>query len=283
MTEFVIDGKGKKLSVAVRDKIPRIGYDTLRKLLRKGEIRVNGKKVFSDVFLYPGDTVRVYYKPEETIKVIYDDDNIAVLLKPTRIASVGEGSFDELVRAKFPNYIISHRLDTNTDGLVIFAKNNAVFDGLKDAFKNHKIEKKYLCVVYGVVDMPRDLKAYLSKDAESGEVRISDNYVQGYEEILTKIAPIESSEGITLLDVNLITGKTHQIRAHLAHENLPIIGDPKYGRNEINRHYGKRYQMLHAYKLVFHIDTGILSYLNGKEIEVDTDEYNKEFDRLLLR
>ena len=282
MTEFVIEGKSKKLSVALRDKYSRIGYDTIYKLFRKGEIRVNGKKVFSDIFVKSGDVIRVYgVDPYLSPKSVYEDDNIVIYYKPPKIASVGVGSFDEVVRENNPEYVICHRLDTNTDGLLIFAKNEKIAEEIKRCFADHEIKKMYFTVVSGEVEEYKELKAYLKKDAELGTVKIFDSQVTGSEEIITKINPLEAENGLTLLEVELVTGKTHQIRAHLAHENLPIIGDSKYGNNETNRHYKKKYQMLHAYKITFSITDGPLSYLNGKTVSLDEQKYHDEFSLLI--
>lgn len=282
MTEFVIDARSKKLSLAIQDKYARISYDTVRKLLRKGEIRVNGKKVFSDILVKSGDVVRVYGVDVDFIpKVIFEDDNIAVYYKPPKMPSVGRGSFDEAVKERHSQYVICHRLDTNTDGLLIFAKNNEVAEEMKRCFGEHEIEKKYLAVINGELTESRILTAYLKKDPDAKIVKIYDERVEGSDEIMTKIRPIYTEQGLSLIEVELVTGKTHQIRAHLAHIDMPIVGDPKYGDNELNHHYRKFYQMLHAYELTFRIKSGPLAYLNGKTVALDDTKYHDEFRNLL--
>ena len=127
-------------------------------------------------------------------------------------------------------------------------------------------------MVYGIPNKKEErLEAYLFKDQKKSQVYISDTFKKGYQKIITKYTVLEKRKDNTaLLDVEIETGRTHQIRAHLAHIGYPIIGDGKYGKNEINKQFGKKYQMLCSYKLKFHFqsESGILTYLNGKEIEL---------------
>ena len=171
-----------------------------------------------------------------------------------------------------------HRLDRNTFGLVLFAKNKASLEILLDKFKNKEIEKHYLAYVYGIPNKKQDrLEAYLFKDTKKSLVYISDDFKKGYQKIVTSYIVLKSNlqSNTSVLDVKLETGKTHQIRAHLAHIGLPIIGDGKYGINSVNTTFGYKTQILCSYKLKFNFtnDSNILNYLNKKEFKI---KYNIE-------
>ena len=165
-----------------------------------------------------------------------------------------------------------HRLDRNTNGLVLFAKNEASLEILLKKFKNHEIQKKYLALVYGKPKNKKArLEAYLFKDNKKSLVYISDEFKTGYQKIITSYTVINEFENnSSLLEVEIETGRTHQIRAHLAHIGYPIIGDGKYGINSVNKEFGFKYQQLTANQLTFNFktDSGILNYLNGKTFKL---------------
>ncbi len=261
----------KKLVKAIEKEL-EIPYNAVVKALRKKDVLVNGKRVAKDVTVNANDVVEIFVQlSEQTFCTeIYADENLLVVDKKPNV------TVEKLAEVMAKNGCTPvHRLDRNTSGLLIFAKNERAYEELLNAFKNGKIEKYYLATVYGKMPKNTDtLVAYLKKDAKNSRVFVSDNHADG-KIIKTKYSVKKFVDGvipISELEVQLFTGRTHQIRAHMAHIGHFVIGDGKYGNDQINKTLKVKKQMLTAYKLVFNFEKeSFLSYLNDIKITLKAD------------
>lgn len=287
MRKLIVNKKydNKKLNNFILDSFPDLNKNTLYKALRKKDVRINNVKVSEDTIVHYKDEIVLYIIDELLFKtsnlninIVYEDNNIIIFNKPEGISITDDNNstptFTSLVKQKYgSNLNPCHRLDRNTKGLIIYAKNPLSLQIMQEKFKCREIEKHYLAKVYGIINKNHEiLEAYLFKDSKKSLVYISDFPKKDYSKIITEYTVIEKNkkENYTILDINLHTGKTHQIRAHLSHIGYPIIGDGKYGINEINKKFNSRTQELYSYKLEFNFktDSGILNYLNKKVISL---------------
>ena len=295
MKKLVVNKKydGKKLMNFLLGEFNNLKQSTVFKALRKKDIIINDKRINDNVIVHTGDTVTVYitdellYGTNTNLDIVFEDDNILVVNKPSGIAvtdsSLGEKTLSMLVQDYCKSAMPCHRLDRNTCGLVLFAKNDTALQILFDKFKTREIDKYYVCIVNGIPTIKeKRLESFLFKDNKKSTVYISDTPKAGYLDIVTcyKVIACNTQKNISLLDVKLATGRTHQIRAHLAHIGHPIIGDGKYGINKVNKAFNAKAQYLTSYKMVFNFktDAGILNYLNEKEIAIPFSNYKKMFD-----
>lgn len=271
--------------------------------IRKKRIKVNGKKSEIGYMLCEGDVLELYIndeffespKGDEAFKtlvpklsVVYEDENILLTDKSAGI-SVHDDETEKV------NTLINHikaylfqkgeynpdeensfapalcnRIDRNTSGIVIAAKNAVALRIMNEKIKNREIEKFYLCLVQGrLKDKEKTLKSYMVKNEAQNRVYVHDSPIDGGKTAITRYRVLAEGELTSLLEVELMTGRTHQIRAHLASIGHPLAGDGKYGTNEFNKKIGMKHQALYSYKLKFKFsDENELSYLNGKSFEV---------------
>ncbi|MBR6469413.1 MAG: RluA family pseudouridine synthase [Lachnospiraceae bacterium] len=309
MKEYVIEeaNEGLRLDKQLFKILNNAGTGFVYKMLRKKNITLNGGKASGSEHLKTGDVIRIYLsddtfalmsidKTENIGKVsscydlkkmiIYEDRDIIILNKPSGMLSQKVSPDDVSINELCLKYLmdkgetdnsslkvfkpsICNRLDRNTSGIVIFAKTYSCASTVSKLLKEHMLGKYYKCMVAGKVIDGMTLDGFLIKDEHTNKVTISNSYVNGASRILTSYRPLESYDDRTLLEVKLLTGRSHQIRAHLASISHPVLGDHKYGDKKLNRllrdKYGISSQMLHAYKLEFPEDMpGVLSYLGSR-------------------
>jgi len=219
-------------------------------LLKNKEIKVNGRKVCADVALSAGDEVSYFLTSKQQGKkafsIAYQDELVLVADKESGVNS--EAVYEAIKREREIYFI--HRLDRNTQGLLLFAKTPTCADALLKAFKERKIEKIYHALCVGRLNAPaQTLTAYLKKDEKTATVKIFDRPQDGADKIITEYKTLWDKQGISKLEIRLHTGKTHQIRAHFAHIGNPVLGDMKYGDKEVNKRLNRTRQCLVAKSL----------------------------------
>lgn len=248
-------------------------YNEVNKMLRNKDIRVDDQKISADQTVYEGQKVTAFCKelPRQRFKIVFEDENVLVVDKLSGIEVEGEAGLEE----KIPGAIAVHRLDRNTEGLLVMAKNKNSEELLLKAIKNQKFEKTYLAEVVGKADFrEKKYTAFLVKDSKNAQVKIFDKFVQGAVKIETVFKTVKVGTETSVVQARLITGKTHQIRAHLAFLGHAIVGDGKYGKNSDNKKFKEKSQKLHCYSLKLNGLTGDLDYLNGK-VFISKPEWTK--------
>jgi 23S rRNA pseudouridine955/2504/2580 synthase len=302
MKEIVIDriNAGQKAEKFVRRYLSEAPLGYIYKAFRKKDIKANGHWIHKDYILQAGDVVRIYVtdqqladfaKPREATKadlpypIVYEDDNVLIVDKPSGLLVIGDdeekrntlarkvldylyfkGEFDPNNHIFVPSP--AHRLDRNTAGLVVFGKTDAGLKELEEVFKDRsELTKKYTALVSGVLKGSGEIDAPLRKNSESGLVSVVP-VENGGKEALTRYVVQENFPSSTLVEAELVTGRTHQIRVHFASIDHPLIGDGKYGDFQVNRIFKSKFnfdhQFLHATSIHFGAMKGPLAPLSGK-------------------
>jgi len=293
---------GQRMDKFLQKAIPLLPKSLMYKYIRLKRIKLDGKRCEIGTKLMAGSEIQLYIGDEfftrrampflsapPSVSVVYEDENILLADKPVGLVvhEDNEGTADTLIH-RIQHYLyqkgeydprlensfapaLCNRIDRNTGGLVIAAKNFPSLTVLNQKLKEREITKTYLCLVHGTLRNPENtLKGYHVKDEAGKTVRIHSSPVPGAKTALTKYRVLEERGDISLLEVELLTGRTHQIRAHMAAIGHPLVGDTKYGVNKMNKDAGQRYQALYSYQLTFGFttDAGHLNYLSGKVFQV---------------
>ncbi len=305
---------GQRLDKFLTKTYRNLPQSLLYKAIRKKDIRRNGKRCDRADRLEEGDVLSLFL-PEDTLEIapptyefmhaskqldiVYEDDHVMLLNKKagllvhpddrefadTLIFRVQrylyeKGAYDPAAEQSFTPALVN-RIDRNTSGIVIAAKTAEALRILNDKLKNREIQKYYLCIVHGKMPKKEDtLEGYLEKNETQNRVYISDTAKAGARTIRTRYRVLSEKNGMSLLEIHLLTGRTHQIRAHLASIGHPLLGDGKYGTNALNKGTGFNKQALCSYRLQFDFTTPAegLEYLNGKEFILDDVWFAKEFE-----
>lgn len=321
MREFSINKNdaGQRMDKFLTKAVPALPKNLMYKYIRLKRIKLNGKRCEISTKLSEGDSVQLYINDEffpekrdeahrflnapKDIEIVYEDENILLCDKPcglvvhedesgsadTLIDRVlhylyDKGEFDPDTENSFTP-ALCNRIDRNTSGIVICAKNAESLRVLNQKVKDRELEKLYLCVTTGIPNKKSaELKAFHRRDEKTKVVRVEDKSFPGSKTMITryKVLAENKQSDLALLEVDLVTGRTHQIRAHLAHIGYPLLGDGKYGSNKINRALGVKTQALCSYKLTFRFTTesGCLEYLDGKSFEVKKVWFKDKFFQL---
>ena len=309
---------GQRLDKFLTKSLPDLPQALLYKYIRTKRIKRNGKRAQISDRLQEGDTLDLYINDEffrkprpqydfmraaKTLDVLYEDDNLLLLNKKVGLLShPDETEYNDTLITRVKRYLyekgeydpedeqsftpsLVNRIDRNTCGIVMAAKNAEALRILNRIVKTRQLHKLYLCVVHGVPPKKADtLTGYLRKDETKNKVFISQSPAPDAKEIRTRYRVLESFGGLSLLEIELLTGRTHQIRAHLASIGCPLLGDGKYGTNAQNKPFGYKKQFLCSYKLTFDFteDVGALQYLDKRTFSLPDVWFERAFfDRSL--
>lgn len=310
----------QRLDKFIRKSLPNLPQSLMYKYIRLKRIKVNRKRAEISTMLRVGDIVDMYIndeffvKPEtrydfmgasKNLDIVYEDENIILLNKKTGLlCHPDDREYVDTLITRLKRYLydkgefrpddensftpaLVNRIDRNTGGIVIAAKNAESLRIMNAQMKQRNLRKFYLCVVHGILERDSGLlEGYLTKNEDKNIVKVTKNQTEGAKEIRTKYKALSKDfkNDLTLVEVELLTGRTHQIRAHFASIGHPLLGDGKYGTNKLNKDFGYKKQFLYSYKLIFNFDeeAGLLEYLNGRCFEVKDIWFVREFKNQTL-
>lgn len=296
---------GKRIDAFLLKALNSMPKSFLQKMIRTNHIKLNGKKPKPDTRIKQGDEIKLFISDEffrqsetkfdflnapDSIDIVYEDKNIIILNKKAGVLCHPDGNeyidtllgrlqkylygkheYDPKIENSFAPALVN-RIDRNTQGLVIAAKNAKALKLLSEKLRNREIEKYYLCVCVGSPKIKSAiLSDYLIKNEAKNEVRIFKEPVPNSKTVITKYKVLEEKNGLSLIEAELLTGRTHQIRAHFSAYGFALLGDGKYGKNADNKKFGGyKKQLLCSYKIKFSFksDAEELNYLNNKEIQL---------------
>ena len=307
--------EGVRLSRFVESVTKDMPRSMMYKAFRNKRIKVNGKRAEPDTRLHQNDLIELYINDEffpagaaapakkpprrqPPVTVIYEDGNIAVLYKPAHLLCHSDRTGDANLVDAFAAYLqakgeydphaeqrfapaICNRLDRGTEGLVIAAKSYAALRDMNAIIRDNLMKKEYLTITVGTPPAGRHI-AWLQHSEKNNKVRIHAREAEGYKQIITEVTPIRQNGPFTLCRIGLITGRTHQIRAHLAYLGHPVLGDIKYGNRKMNERTGLKTQALCAQRLTFDRipQENILHELSGRVIKLEDPAIVRQFDTL---
>lgn len=315
MKEFTITNNdaGQRLDRFLAKSVPLLPASLAQKYIRLKRIKIDGKRAERDTRLTAGNVVQLYIndeffdtpKPENAyltvttpkLQIVYEDENLILVDKkpgqavhPHDGAEYGKTLIDHIQAYLYAKGewkpreehafapALCNRIDRNTGGIVIAAKNAEALRILNQKIKDREMEKRYLCVVHGTPKPKQGrLEGYIFKDAKQNRVYVTQKPQPGSKTAVTLYRTLAARDGLSLVECELITGRTHQIRAMMAHAGTPLLGDGKYGK--LDKRFARTYQALYSYQLkfVFTTDAGALAYLNGKMFTVEQVDFVAEF------